>query len=498
MDEQRAKIRQALDLLAAQYPDPRVNSNKSAGGTAQQPEVIRGITYARTGMKQSVFRHLVYDSCAFENVALTGSQFHGVSFLNTRLEGNSFACCDFYDVAVDGGEHECLKANNFSLSSFEHCRFSNLQLVSSGMLGSVFHNCDFKNAVFRSSTLEGSSFINCHIAACDFSSVNVEFARFARTVLDAARFPFYQFPYVIGAADYISAGDGAVTLCAGEKSLPVSEYRQQVDNLILYFLDKREYFPICNLYIAKGAVHEAKRALLDGVSAALERQDFRMVRYFCQLALHHDILDESTRQRIAQNVDHFLQSKDIPESRLNDYMTHVGGIRTLLHSAAANSVSLQFNIKTRVLRDDPEGVEYVNSLLHDLNRALAQTDEQNGFQVVVSNYCPFEIAITVLSAVGSAASIASLIWMTIDAVKERRFHKKQVEVDVDAYRRYVDAKIDALRSDLLRLQSRYSQRRFSKYIDEVTQQLKTDLEELYSKDIMIFRVKNDPSQDEKT
>lgn len=220
-----------------------------------------------------------------------------------------------------------------------------------------------------------------------------------------------------------------------------------------------------------------------------------MVRYFCQLALHHDILDEFTRHRIVQEVDNFLQAKDIPESRLNDYMTHVGSIRTLLHSGNANSVSLQFNIKTHVQRDDPDGVQYVNTLFHDLNQVLAQTDGQNGFQVTVSNYCPYEIAVNVLSAVGSAASIASLIWMTIDAVKERHSRKNCVEVDIDTYRNYVDAKIDCLRADLLRLQHQYSQRRFSKYIDEVTQQLKTDLEELYSKDIMIFRVKNDSSQE---
>ena len=83
---------------------------------------------------------------------------------------------------------------------------------------------------------------------------------------------------------------------------------------------------MCNLYIATDAIHEAKQALLDGVSTALTCHDFRMIRFFCQLALHHDILDEFTRQRIVRDVDNFLQAKDIPESRLNDYITHVGSV----------------------------------------------------------------------------------------------------------------------------------------------------------------------------
>lgn len=492
MDEDQRKIEQALNLLAERYPDPKVSSNKSVGGSAEEPEKIQGDTYIRTGMKNSVFQHLIYEDCSFENVALTGSRFRSVTFRKTPLNGNSFACCDFYNVEFDGSGCEPFSANNFSLSSFEGCQFSDLQLVSSGMLGSLFHNCYFQNVVFRSSTLEGSSFINSRMTGCDLSFVNVEFTRFAKTALNGTRFPFYQFPYVIGAADYISGGESSLTLRAGEKYLPVSEYRQQLDNLILYFLDKREYFPMCNLYIAKGSVREAKRCLLDGISSSLALQDFRMIRYFCQLALHHDILDEFTRQRIIRDMDEFLQTKDIPEPRLNDYMTHVGSIRTMLQSGASNSVSLQFNIKTNAMRDDSGGLKYVNTLLHNLNQALAQSEGQNGFQVTVANYCPYEIVVTVLSAVGSAASIASLIWMTIDATKKHRAKKDRVEIDVDTYRNYVGAKIDCLRADLLRLQAQYSQRRFSKYIEEVTQQLKTDLEELYSKDIVIFRVKNEP------
>lgn len=491
MDEQQEKINKALDDLANQYPDLKANSNKSVGGSANKPDTIKGIAYIRTGMKQSVFQYLIYDNCKFENVALTGSQFRSVVFQKTLLRGNSFAYCDFYDVEIDGDNCDSFNSNNFSLSSFEQCRFSNLQFISSGMLGSIFHNCDFKKTEFCSSTLEGTSFINCHLTDCNLSAVNVEFTHFSKNVLDGVCFPFYQFPYVIGAADFISSPESTVTLRAGEKTLPISEYKQQIDNLILFFLDKHELFPVCNLYIAKNLVGKAQQTLLEGVSAALEHHDFRMVRYFCQLALHHSILDEFTRQRIIQDMDNFLLSPNIPEPRLNDYMNHVGNIRTLLRSGSSDAVSLHFNIKTNVLRNDLDGVQYVNTLFNDLNQALSNINGQNGFQVMVSNYSPYEIAINVLSAVGSAASIASLIWMTIDAVKKHGPHRKYVEVDMDTYRGYVDAKIDCLRADLLRLQSQYSQHKFSNYIDEVTQQLKTDLEELYSKDIMIFKVKND-------
>lgn len=489
------EINQALDYLSTNFPDSKVNSNKKAGGTPERPDEICNISYKRVGMKSSEFKHLHYNTCLFENVAFTGSLFRSVAFKKTKLTGNSFAFCDFYDVEVDGLNCDPFCANNFSLSSFEKCRFSNLRFVSSGMLNSLFHNSNFSDVVFQSSTLEGTSFINCRLKDCDLSAVNLEFTHFSRTDLDSVRFPFYQFPYVIGAADYIADKGNAVMLCVNGRTLSVENYKNQLDNLILYFYDKRDFFPICNLYIAKGCEQEARIALLDGISYALSNHDFRMIQYFCQLALHHDILDDFTRYRIIRDLDNFLQTENIPETRLNEYMSHVGRIRTLLHSGSSNSVALQFNIKTNVSRNDADGIKYVNGLIGDLNQVLAESDGQKGFKVMVANYSPYEIAVEVLSAVGSAASIASFIWMTIDAAQKAHTRKKYTEVDPEMYRAYISTRIEYLRANLLQLQKQYSRKKFNKYIDEVTQQLKTDLEELYTKDILIFKVKNQNSKE---
>ena len=492
MDEQQTEIQEALKFLSSHYLDKRANNKRYVGNTEDKPEVISGLRYNRTGMKQSKFAFVIFENCIFRNVALTGSQFHSVGFHSSPLTGNSFACCDFYDVDIDGKGCMPFSSNNLSLSTFELCKFSDLTFVSSGILNSTFHNCGFTNVVYRSSTLEGSRFINCHFVDCDFGAVNIEFSQFSKASLERVSFPFYQFPYVIGAADIINDDACTISIRIGRRTLPLSEYKTQLQNLVYYFKDKYEYFPMCNLSIAQGKMEEAQEYLLDGISAALQSRDFRMIRYFCQLALQHRMLNGFTRYRILSEMDQFLQRKDIPETQLNYFMTYVGSIRTMLHSAEADSIELHFDIKTNVQRQNGEGVRYVNTLMSELNHELSQRLGQNGYQLAVSNYSPFEIALTVLSAVGSAASIASLVWMTIDEVKERKERHNLTQIDKDAYLDYVDARIENLRLDLLHIQQIYSKKKFSKYIDEVTQQLKTDLEDLYSKDIMIFKVKNTP------
>lgn len=483
------EIARSVEFLNKKYPDSRANSFKSIGGNNEKPIVVSNESYYRKGLKQSKFHFIEFNSCVFDSTALTGSQFHHACFKQTTILGSSFACCDFFDVSFSGKKCPNFRANNFSFSTFEGCNFVDVRFRNSGMLSSLFHNCVFNNVVFKSSTLEGTRFANCKLTKCDLSSVNVEFICIADSILRNVKFPFYQFPYVIGAANYIGTSETEIKLSAGEKTIDLSEFKNNLDDLILFFADKHEYFPMCNLAIAKGDIPSARKFLKDGITEAMRghNRDFRMVRYFCQLALHHEIMDEQMRCLILDNLNKFLIQKDIPEQQLNYYMTYAGNIRTMLMKGGSKSVTVHLEIKTNVDRENVNGVEFVNKLVQDLNEALAQAEDKVGFQVSISHYSPYEICVEVLTNVGSVASIASIIWATVEASSKRK-QKKRDQVEL---RKISADKIDKAQDELLRLQSVYSKRKFSKHITEIMQQLKTDLDDLYSNNVMIFKVNNE-------
>lgn len=488
------KIAQSIDALSIKYPDSRANSFKSVGGDKEKQLVVTGESYFRKGMKQSKFHFVDFNSCNFDSTALTGSQFHHICFKHTNIYGSSFACCDFYDTFFYGSTYPELRANNFSLSTFEGCSFFDLCFQNSGMLSSLFHNCVFNNVTFKSSTLEGTRFEKCKLTDCDLSSVNVEFVSIANSLLENITFPFYQFPYVIGAANYIMTPEAKIGLSTGEKTVTLSEFKNALDDLILFFADKHEYFPMCNLAIAKGDIASAREFLKDGVKLAMagHNRDFRMVRYFCQLALHHEIMDEQTRCLILDDLNEFLLQKDIPEQQLNYYMTYAGNIRTMLMKGGSESVTVHLEIKTNVDRENVNGVEFVNKLVQDLNEALAQAEGKVGFQVSISNYSPYEIFVEVLTNVGSVASIASIVWATVEASNKHKQKKAQIE-----FRNMVGDRIDDAQNELLKLQSVYSKRKYSNHITEIMQQLKTDVDNLCSNNVKVFKVTNRVGKSEK-
>lgn len=495
MDFDRQETAKALGELQAKFPNPKGNNKMSIGGTSRQ--TMDSQMYNRLNMKRSKFQNVDYHNCHFENVAFTASSFHNVAYKNTLLLGNSFACCNFFDCVISENREIEYLGNNFSQSNFTNCIFKGFTLKNSGFLQTLFYNCKFHGTTFQSNTLEGSCFNKCTFADFHAGNTSIEFIELLNSEIKSAQFPFYQFAYIIGVAEYLKSSLDGISFIVNDEIVSQEDYLEQVGNLILFYMDKQEYFPACNLLIATNRVKDAQSVFLSGINQALETLDFRMIRHFCRLAKRHDLLDEVTVYRARKEIDNCLYSNEIPLERLNDFIVNAGEIRKILLSGKSDSVTYSFNIRTNIRRDDKSGIKYIDSLTKEINYTLSQKDwGQLGYQVAVSNHSPFEIIVDVICAVGAIATIAQVIWSIIDKNKEEKAANKLVIpdnymlADIKLYAKYVDNRIERSKEQLYNLNKKYSQKMMNKYIDEITQQLKTDIAELYSKDIMIFKKSN--------
>lgn len=494
MKYEREDIIAALKYLNENFPDASVNNNKYIVSNGRSPIIITK-NYRFVSMKQSVFKNVHYKDCLFENAALTGSLLDFVKFTNTSLIGSSFANCEFYMVDIDG-KGKLMEANNFSQSNFEMCNLNSVEMFKSGVLNTLFHNCKLNGAYFRGSTFEGTKFINCKLIDCDFGNVNLDYTVFVKNTYDNVVFPFYQVGYIIGSADFINDSDSLISLKVGKSEIKTEEYREQIDKLILFYLDKNEYFPVCNLCIAQKNYNDARLFLLDGITKALTERNFRMISNFCQLAKYHGIINDKIKRKIAKAMDEFIQADYIPESQLNYYLIYIGKIKTLINEGSGETVTLNYSIRTNTCKKNEDGVNYVNELVNKLNVDLSQLDNVKGFEVSISNHSPFEIAVGVITIISGVATVAQTIMDLISAAKEKYKAKKINEVknelsdNSQIVCKYIDERIERAKYEIKDLQNKYKGKKLNQYIDEVTQSLKTDIEDLYFKDIMFFKMNN--------
>ena len=154
-------------------------------------------------------------------------------------------------------------------------------------------------------------------------------------------------------------------------------------------------------------------------------------------------------------------------------------------------------IQTNIAKENQNGITYINSLSNELNTWLSQnTWGHEGFQVAVSNHSPFEIVIQIISAAGAIASVASFIWGIIinhktDAnTTENTLPQNYMKIDPEMRKMFVNTRIDLCKEQLRNLNKNNSNKKMNQYIEEITQQLKTDLIEFYDNDIMIYQKEN--------
>ncbi len=497
MNPSQQEIKKALEELNNNYPSSDMNNKMSTGGAVKQH--ITNHTYKKLSMKRSRFQNTIFKECTFDNVAFSASSYQNVTFKETKLLGSSFACCNFFNslFANKKTDDNFYIGNNFSQSSFTACNFNKVKFISSGFLQSLFYNSKFKKVEFQSSTLEGSCFNGCCLEGLNAGHTNVEFIELLNTSLDNVTFPFYQFAYIIGASDFLKESSGKISFATGDKEVSCEEYIRQIDNLIYYYDDKQECFPVCNLLIAKGKMQEAQSVFLNGINQSLDTLDFRMIRHLCRLAKRHDLLDEVTIRRASKKIENYLYNDTVPPERINDYIVNAGEIRKTLLSGKSDSITYNFNIRTNICKKNKGGVAYVNSLSTELNDALSQYDfGQLGFQVAVSNHSPFEIMVDVICSAGALATIAQLIWSIVEKKQSGTNSGKQIvpddytPADNALYAKYVDDRIERCKEQLLNIKTKYSEKKMNQYIEQITQQLKTDITDLYSKDVMIFKKNN--------
>ncbi len=483
---ERYNIKEAIEYLSLNYNDSNVNNNVTHISTTT--ETISQ-DFKCASMKQSYYKNINFVKSNFENVAFTGTSFENVKFDDVIMTGNSFANCSFLMVNIDGKCKEFV-ANNFSQSNFELCKLKSLKLFRSGSINTLFHSCDLDDVQLKSCTFEGAKFKNCTLRNCNFGNVNIDYSIFMDNTYNNVIFPFYQFAYIIGMVKILQNNEDKVFLQVGQKKVDLNEYKNQIKRLILYYLDKNEYFPICNLCIANGDIEAAGNYLIDGVNKFIITRNFRMISNLCFLASYHGIMNEKLRYKINRAMDEFIQGEGIPETQLNYYLMYMGKIRTILEKGSSETLTLNYTIKTNTCKADPEGVEFINDLINKLNKNLSNSNDIEGFKVTISNYSPFEIIVGVITIVGGVVTVSKILFDVVSKYKDKKKENDIANIALENGKLYLQERIDRMQKELLLARKQFTKDKLDDRIVAVTQSFQTEIEEFYSKQFMYFKVDN--------
>lgn len=498
-DENRTN--KSIRYLEDFYPDYLVNNNLEI---TNYHSPLKKQKIIKQSVKRSSINGVVISNSEIINSAFSGSFFQDTEFNNDHINGNSFVCSVFKHFKLQSESLFQYASNNFSQSYFEECQFVNSEFINSTWLNSEIIHSEFENCRITSCTLEGTIFRDCMLKDVEMGNANLDYMIIKNSKLMNVVFPFYQFAYIIGIEKYIKEinKENKIVFKAGNKVVSLDEYKRNIENLMYYYYERNEYFPICNLFYSIGDIRNASKFLLIGISQALDNSDFRLIRHFCKMGKFYSLLDYDTTNKIKSRLDTYLKNKTFSNNELNQTLIKISEINNLLNEKTMGKTFLQIELQTNVDREDSNSQEKIENLISDCRFILQNPIfALDGHTISEINYCPITLSFTILGAIANLATIAGVLQQyfvsikTIKTTSSRSIaqqicekYKNIHQVDIDTRIKLAKSEIEKSMLEVKYYKGQNSGKKYDSFIENITQKIIGDVQGILDKEMLVFSI----------
>ncbi|MCM1300212.1 MAG: pentapeptide repeat-containing protein [Bacteroides cellulosilyticus] len=386
--------KEALSVIAS-YQQKVQNDNaafKRSGGIVIQDEHYTNLSLKRSNVIKSTFRNCIFDQCA-----LTGSSFIQCVFDSCVLDHSNMEIVDFTSSIMDNSDREIVnRGNNFNYANFtkanlrnikmEACCFSHCLFDETTLDSCSFELCAFEDAIFHQATLRNITMMD----------LNIEYADFTDAVFDNVCIPIMQLPYTYGGLQYFFHNEGLYLATHRGKPhrLDRAEYKRLLDALVVYYIDKNEFFPLANICLLNGSEREFKEVIQQGLKYANHYNRIRDIKHLVTLIEYsgwssslelHDIY-YSISQTVNANIDNlqFAHSAQRYVGELRNIMMKPATIQPQRQIELRFVIDTEFDNNTQVTN---EAINHITNSLQGLNLTGHPTN------ITVNKNSPFEFII---------------------------------------------------------------------------------------------------------
>ena len=427
--------------------------------------------------------------CKLKYNAFSGATFFNVTFNNCHLKGNGFIGSVFKNVIFSSKRKLVYTSNNWSQSYFYNCAFRNAIIRSCTISQSLFLESNLSNVKFSAITFENTVFRNCKLYNVDMHDINVDFMELDNCQLDNVKFAFFRLPFVFGGLKTL---DEKVTLIDGnDNDVNINEYISVLPKLAEYYESHNEYFAACNIYNYLNEKEKALKNLHSGITVALEKSDYRSIKYLCKLGILENIIQDDYARIILEKLENviFGSEKNINDSNfaINEELMHYGEIRSMLLNRTLNKNKVEVSIKTKIHSDQQEDINLLLNTIDDVLTSMNLGQDKNFIEI--RHNSPFEIFIsyicqnlpTILTVTSRIISIVAS-FMTIKKLCKKHKNasleeKKKIILEeiskfngtkLDNPKKTIDLNIDLACANLKNTLKRAKKSDFDQIIDQFT------------------------------
>lgn len=362
--------------------------------------------YSRNSLKRINANDCHFSKSIFKAVAAVGSRFSNVHFGECDFSASNFQYCNFDNVYFE--DNSFAVGANFSHSIFIECHFTQINVKESTFFDCQFHGCTFSDSKINSITLENSMFSHCKILGIDLAHLNLEYTQIDEIFMKRVILPPYQIPYIVGGLSYLLSTEDSVYVYTDNGKIPIAEYKNLIDDLLIYYDQQNEFFPIANIMLGLEDYKQALDYIQRGINEAFDYFDFRMVKHYCKLAISCSYFSHKQLKFLYDLITELSYKKELGVKELHSYFTNIGEIRELLLNTADDKERVEFIIKTDIDKDDLKGI---NELYNRIIKTLRECGSPEHIDAVeLRHNSPYELLITCIDTIPAILTLIPAIY----------------------------------------------------------------------------------------
>ena len=226
--------------------DYNIRGQIGSSDNTEMPKDMRGAVFY-----QEIFQSGIWEETDLTNASGNGTIFRDNDFLKAKLDNVSLQYCSFAEDVF----HACsFRGSNFANSTLVYCAIQDSIIHGCSYVGTEFYSGIIRNTRIDSSTFELCRFHKTILEDLDLRQVTLNYTFFDKVTMNNVCLPFLQIPYTFNGLQYVFNTSDNITVSShsSERSeLTVKEYREMINDFVVFFNDQKQYFPLVNCYIVQ-------------------------------------------------------------------------------------------------------------------------------------------------------------------------------------------------------------------------------------------------------
>lgn len=317
--------------------------------------------FSGRNMRQSYYTKCEFINCNFFEAGFLGSSFRKCIFTDCNFNYADFQSCAFQNCKFVFSTEDAhnMEAARFGKSIFQECVISDVLLHYVDFSACVIEGGIFSNLKCKSIRIEDAIIKKAKFSTIRFSAQNFDFLLIEDIYTHDIVVPFPAIPSIYNGIQYLQTTSDDIQITSygknGFERISKDEYLALIPDFEIYYIATQNFFPLSNIYLAKGHTEKALEALISGIIQSVKLRNFRMVKHYCQAVRYSKLFSAHEKHMLFNKISMAIAQSNLTSIEQQDMQLYWGGIKEDLLNEHSNP-HIDITLSTTIESNDYEKI----------------------------------------------------------------------------------------------------------------------------------------------